>query len=305
MKKLLIIALAGTIVLTSCGKLPNEVLGPLEIQFTGQVSQVATLSGAPAPKTLNSVWGADDRIGIYMIKAVPGTLEEEYILVGNRQLAATGGATTSFYALEGVPMLFPEDPNESVRFLAYRPFSEDVTADFKLAIDLTDQSDLSKLEMLYVPITATSFNRTRAEAVPLEFRPQLTKLMFQISNGAGVSIPVENGLEIRISRQRTQGEFNLTNGAISASGELSEIIVQSTGEGTTVTAEAMVFPGSTTGVQLLIINSAGQEFTVNLPSQAWANSTLYTYSIGLTTALSAPLVATLIDSHINTLKIKN
>jgi hypothetical protein len=304
MKKLIIIALAGTIALTSCNKLPDDVLGLLEIQFTGQVLQVATLNGVPAPKTLNSVWGANDRIGIYMIKAVPGTLEEEYILVGNRQLAATGGATTSFYAVEGGPMFFPENPNESVKFLAYRPFSADITADFMLPINLTDQSDLSKLEILYVPATE-SFNRTRAEAIPLEFVPQLTKLVFQITNGTGVSRPVEYGLEVRILGQRTQGEFDLTNGAISASDELSEIIVQSAGEGTIVTAEAVVFPGSATGIQLLITNDAGQEFTVNLPSQTWANSTLYTYSITLTTVLSAPLVATLIDSHINILKIEN
>jgi hypothetical protein len=297
----MIIALTGTIALTSCIRnTPEDLQELLEVKFAGHVLQASTASAAPSFAPPASVWGVDDRIGIYMINADPGTLAEDYILVENRQLAATGGATTSFYALEGGPMLFPVDPNESVRFVAYRPFSENVTADFMLPIDLTDQNDQSKLEILHVPVTTQSFNRSRAEAVPLEFRHQLTKLVFQITNGAGVSTPVEDGLEIRITNQRTEGEFNLANGAISTSEDLSEIVTHSAGEGTTVTAEAVVFPGSTASVQLLIINNAGQEFTVNLPTTSWTNSTLYTYTITLTAVPSgAPLTATLSDGTVS------
>jgi len=301
MKKLLIIALAGTIALTSCRKSPEDVFELLEIQFAGQVLQTSTPSSILTTGITQSldVFLADDRIGIFMIKADPGTLAEENILVKNRELVATGGATTSFVAVEGAPIFFPNDPNESVRFVAYHPFSEDITTDFRLPIDLSDQSDLSKHKILYVPVTV-SFNRTRAEVIPLEFRHQLTRLVFNITNGAGASIPVENGLAVRISGQHTQGELYLTNGEIFTSGELSEIVVQSSGEGTTVTAEAMVFPGSTAGVQLFITNEAGQEFVVTLPGQTWAGSTLYTYSIELTTASSsAPIVATLVGERVD------
>jgi len=279
MKKLLIIALASTVLLASCNKTPEEVLGALEIQFAGQVLQAAVAGVEPMVQNLE--WATDDRIGIYMIKADPGTLATEYILVENRQLAAIGGATTSFFAIEGGPMLFPTNPDESIRFIAYRPFSENITSDFRLPIDLSDQSDLSKLQVLYVPIT-NSFNRTRSGAIPLEFRPQLTKLVLNITNGPGVNIPVENGLEIRISGQPTQGYLSLIDGTVSSSNIPSEVVIFSTGEGTTVTAEAMVFPGSTAGIQFTIINEIGQEFVVNLPSQTWQNSTLYTYSISLT-----------------------
>lgn len=227
-----------------------------------------------------TIWDAGDPVGIYMIKATPGTLAAANILADNRRYLASAGTLTGFSAYSGAAISYPLDGSD-VKFLAYYPYSLAVTIDYLVPIDLSDQSNQSAIDLLYAPITVSNYNKTTNVAVPLSFSHKLVKLVFDISNDVSVTEPVANGITVRIIGQQTVGALDLTDGTVTPSGPVTNIITTSTGTGTTVRAEAIVFPRSTSGFEFVFTNNKGQVFTIIDPHPLWVEGNIYTYTITL------------------------
>jgi hypothetical protein len=291
MKKYIIIALAGTIItLSACKPEDKPISFSLEIKLTGAVVQPS------APGSLGAAWTADHRIGVFtgsgrtmdsrtrIFDTLP-ILGPEKLLMSNVQFAASSGNRTSFSQVSGTPLLFEDNDTARVRFIAYRPFTNSITADFKKPINLSNQSNLAALEVLYAKSTneELGFNRRHQTPIHLDFTQQLTKLVFNISNGEGVTDPVANGVTIKITNQNTTGYMMLENGSLETTGDLTNITVSSSGSGTTVTAQAIVFPGNTDDVELEITNNAGQTFKFTISNPKWDGSYIYTHNIMLST----------------------
>jgi hypothetical protein len=294
MKKYIIIALAGTIVTLSACRSEDKPEPPsLEIKLTGAVVQ-------PSAPGVHGTWTADHRIGVFtgsgrtmdsrtrVFDTLP-ILGPEKLLMSNVQFAASSGSLTMFSQVGGTPMLFEYDDTARIRFIAYRPFTNSITADFKKPINLSNQSNLAALEVLYAKSTneELGFNWRHKAPIQLDFTQQLTKLVLNISNGEGVTEPVANGITVRITNQSITGYMELEKGSLETTGELTNITVSSSGSGATVIAQAIVFPGNTSDVELEVTNNAGQTFTIAVPHSEWAGSYVYTYDIMLATTGTA------------------
>jgi uncharacterized protein (TIGR02145 family) len=293
MKKYIIIAFAGVIVsLTACKPEDKPEPPSLEIKFTGAIVQPS------APGSIGSPWTTDHHIGVYVGRANimdrrpnPPVMESlpilsaEKRLVENKQFSASPGSLTTFSAVGGTPLLFEHDDDYRVRFIAYRPFSNVITEDFKKPINLSNQNNLAALEVLYARTTKeeTGYNWRHQEPVHLDFTHQLTKLVFHISNGEGVTEPVANGVSVKITNQNITGYMQLEDGSLETTGDPTNITVSSSGSGSTVTAQAIVFPGSTEDVKLEITNNGGQTFIITVPHAEWNGSYIYNYNIMLST----------------------
>ena len=295
MKKIFIIALMGTIITLTACRSEDSPQPTFEISFVGTIVQPS------APGVLGT-WAADQRIGLYVGKSRPAfwnwmeiletymdtvaILSPENRLVTNKQFASSSGNRVTFSPADGTSLFFEHNDTARVRFIAYKPFTNSITDDFKKLIDISDQSNLAALEVLYARTSGEGigFNWRHQGPIHLEFTQQLTKLVFNISNGEGITDPVANGISVRITNQHITGYMELENGTLGTTGEPTNITVTSSGSGTTVTAQAVVFPGYTADVELEITNNAGQTFTFTVPSPEWNGAYIYTYDIRLSTA---------------------
>ena len=282
-------ALAAT-VMTSCNNDDEAVnnSGRVEVKFSAKAAQVET-------RVNETNWAANDPIGIYMVDATAGTLTAGNIVesVDNRQYkAAAAGANPDFTQVGGT-IYYPATGN--VKFLAYYPYSSSVTADFKLPVSVSSQSSLSAIDVLYAPVTSTSYSGSTASTpVALAFVHKLVKLVFNISNGTGVTEAPANGMTVTIPGQQTAGVLDLTNGVVTSSGASTSI--SATG---TATVEAIVLPlASTSGITFSFTNNAGESFTGSMPSTTpkWEGGNKYTYTVTLqksTTGTAATIKGTI------------
>ncbi|MCL2416498.1 MAG: fimbrillin family protein [Bacteroidales bacterium] len=291
MKKILIIALAGIIVtLTACRpEDTSEQQLSLQISFTGSIVQPSV------PGTVGEPWTAEHRIGVFMSRATnPGhdradtlpIFAPSNLIVDNKQFSASPGSRTTFSAIDGNPLFFSDEDTARRRFVAYRPFTTNITEDFRKPINISDQSDLAALEVLYARATRENigYNRRHQAPIDLSFTQQLTKVVFNISNGEGVTDPVSSGLTIRITNQNLTGYMLLEDGSLITTGEPTDLVIGNHSiSGETVTAKAVVFPGSTEDVMLEIINNAGETFRISFPNTEWVGSVIHTYDITLST----------------------
>ena len=273
MRKIICIVLLGIIALVSCKKEEGgNKTG--EVKFTGGLLQIR-VGGIDG-----TIWNAGDPVGIYMIKADPGTLATANVLVDNKEYLASAGTSAAFIAADDAPMIYPLD-GSNVKFVAYHPYSSAITSSYFLPIDLSNQSNQSAVDVLYAPITTESYNSLSTGTAHLSFSHKLSKLVFNITNGGTVIEPVANGVTVTISGKQTVGTLNLTNGTVTSSGTINSITTQSVGTGTIVTAEAIVFPGSTSGVEVMFSNNSGRVFTTTVPNATWEEGNRYAYTVTL------------------------
>ena len=120
--------------------------------------------------------------------------------------------------------------------------------------------------------------RTTKLPVSLPFAHKLVKLVFNISNGDGVTEPLGNGIEVGILGQQTAGELDFTDGSVSKSG-ITETI---TATGTT-TVEAIVLPSTDmSGMSFTFTNNASETFAGSIPANtSWQGGNKYTYTVTL------------------------
>jgi hypothetical protein len=281
--KFLVAVLLAATGMTSCSNNDNEAENSnkrVEVKFTSAQASMNT-------RVTGTEQGDDEHIGIYMLTADPVySLEEDNISEGvnNREYeTASSKATVSFTPTEEANRIYyPADRDGqgvNVKFIAYYPHGA-VTDDFKRAIDVSDQkTSQSAIDFLYAPLSSSEYNKNIDIPVDLQFKHKLVKLVFDISNGTGVSAAL-TGLKVEITKQETLSALDLTDGnvAVSAGGE--ETIEALTAENGT-SSEAIVLPLQSTGdVKFVFTNTAGEEFTGTVPAN-WIGGYKYTYTVKL------------------------
>ncbi len=275
MKKRILLSLSAALLLASCSKeQPVVVAGQTEVKFTGNLTEIVTRVGGET----GADWHANDPVGIYMFKADPGTLSDGNIVAANKHHKATAGPSASFAPGDGTHLIYPTD-GSGVKFVAYHPHSTSVSADYKVSFSVATQTNLSAIDVLHAPVTA-AFSKSSTTAVPLQFAHKLTKLIFNVSNGTGVTEPVENGISVEISGQQTAGTLDLATGGIASTGEEGVLTVNGAAK-----IEAIVMPKDPLSeVTATFTNDAGQSFTVEIPTAKWEGGKQYTYTVTLKAA---------------------
>ncbi|GHV56990.1 hypothetical protein FACS1894182_04740 [Bacteroidia bacterium] len=270
-------AIVATVTMTSCSNDDEAVNNSdrVEVKFsTGNIASVQT-------RVNDQTWAAGDSIGIYMVKETPGTLAAGNILenADNIRYNSVGGTGTAVaFDDNGTKIYYPVSGD--VKFIAYYPYTASLT-DYKLPVNVSNQINQSAIDVLYAP-AGTAYSKTSPNAA-LPFEHKLVKLVFNISNGAGVTSPLTNALTVAISNQQTTGELNLVNGVVAITGTSAPTTINALVSNGGATAEAIVLPDTHNGT-FTFTNAAGEAFTATIPDATFVGGSKYTYTVTLTKA---------------------
>ena len=205
MKKLRLI-LAGLLLLgfTACSNDDDD--DKIGFEAGNAVQFESTIIEMSQARTIDDNWTSGDEIGIYMVKS--GTT----LVMGDARNKKYTADVSGKLAAAGDAIYYPADENVSVDFIAYYPYREALT-NYSYDINLSDQSQQSKIALLYSNNVADAKNGNMP--VKMQFSHKLTKLIFNISPGAGLTESSLNNLKMYINGMNTVADFNLATGLIS------------------------------------------------------------------------------------------
>ncbi|MFV0265728.1 MAG: fimbrillin family protein, partial [Draconibacterium sp.] len=234
-----------------------------------QVSFSATIESKSANKVSGTTWKEGDAIGVFM-KATGNDLSDGVLAnVNNLKHTTTGDGQ---YTAESDAAVLPS--GTEVDFIAYYPY-QSVINNFIFPVNVADQSDLSKIDLLYSD-NAKAISRG-SSVVALDFKHQLSLLVLDISAGEGV--PTLNGLEVSIKGLVTEGSFDLSDASL-ALGTQTATITRQFNEGSS-TLNAILVPSQDIGNATLTFTLGDDVYEWAPAPQPLASGKKYTYSIKL------------------------
>ena len=217
-----------------------------------------------------SAWSDGDKVGIYMNAG--GTDFENYEYTASADGALTAAKQTLKYPEEG-----------TADFFAYYPYQSGISGK-TYAVDVTDQSDPTKIDLLY----ATKTGISNGEAVNFAFSHQLSQIVINVSHDK--TIASLNGLKIQVKGMNTQASFALADGTLTPTDSKADFDMNVNAEGTT--AEAIVIPtADLTGAELVFTLADGKSFGWDLTQSdvsSFDKGTKYTYEASLSMTNGQP-----------------
>lgn len=209
-----------------------------------------------------SAWSDGDKVGIYMNAG--GTDFENYEYTASADGALTAAGKTLKYPEEG-----------TADFFAYYPYQTSIS-NKTYAVNVSDQSDPTKIDLLY----ATKTGISNGEAVNFAFSHQLSQIVINVSHDE--TIANLNGLKIQVKGMNTQASFALADGTLTSTDSKADFDMNVNAEGTT--AEAIVIPtADLTGAEL-VFTLNGIDFTWDMTVSGgggFVKGTKYTYKASL------------------------
>lgn len=217
-----------------------------------------------------SAWSDGDKVGIYMNAG--GTDFENYEYTASADGALTAAGKTLKYPEEG-----------TADFFAYYPYQTSIS-NKTYAVNVSDQSDPTKIDLLY----ATKTGISNGEAVNFAFSHQLSQIVINVSHDE--TIANLNGLKIQVKGMNTQASFALADGTLTSTDSKADFDMNVNAEGTT--AEAIVIPtADLTGAELVFTLADGKSFGWDLTQSAVSSfdkGTKYTYEASLSMTNGQP-----------------
>jgi endonuclease G len=173
---------------------------------------------------------------------------------------------------------FPVD-GSAVDFVAYYPYKKTISG-FSYPIDVTSQSDLTAIDLLY---SDNVVNLTKAAPqVAFTFSHRLANLVVTLTAGDGLTTADLTNAKVSLSGQKTQGSMALATGIVTPStAQTAKQIIDFKMTGTS--ASAIVLPSAATeGRKLIMTFSTGEVFEWGIPSTtAFDSGSRYIYHITL------------------------
>jgi hypothetical protein len=278
--KFITIVVAAAITMAACNSDDDVITGDdgrVEVKFSANTAEIQT-------RVTDKSWAANDPVGIYMIGKDAGlTTDNIKESAGNREYRAAAGTGAVAFTAAGGKIYYPMSGN--VEFIAYHPYKASLSS-FNLPIDVAtaNQSNQSKIDVLYAPKTSGSYNKSTTSPVALAFQHKLVKLVFTIGKEASVTEALA-GLTVKITGQQTAATLNLTSGTVTPSGGTSEITANTIANGTS--SEAIVLPNSGVGSMKFTFTTTGAgagTYEVEVPpptNSKWESGKKYTYIVTL------------------------
>lgn len=195
MKKNMYLVMLATLVLAGCsnelGEQPLVTDGRVPLQLDGNINMLLT-------RAADDHFDENDAIGVYMV-------DDGNAVVSNvsnyRYITVAGGKSTAFAPIdENNTAYFPEN-GDAVNVVAYYPQSN--VADGKLALNLANQDEQPKIDLMAAKITGVSKDNP---AVSLQFTHRLTKLFFEITTEGDITT---DGMYAAIGSQYTDIRYDV------------------------------------------------------------------------------------------------
>ena len=223
------------------------------VAFYSAISEV-THNDPSLTRASGTDWDADDHIGIY---AVPtGKTWQEASFINVDYVNSTGGAEGIFQAADAEKAVMLPGNGSKLDFVAYYPYSATARNDFNVAVDITDQTDPSRIDVLYAK--AEGKDKTTPK-IPLIFDHKLAQLVLSFS-AADV---VLEGMKVTLNNVTTNGWLDLTDGVVKPGTDIGEItpVVTTDTIANTATATAFLLPEQQmTDVTIAIALADGKKY---------------------------------------------
>lgn len=271
MKNLLLIITGLGLLFSSCTKEEvNVVDSELEASFRTYINGTGT-------RASGTNWDVDDEIGIYALNQGQ-TLSASAIYDGKANIQyknSIAGAAADFSPV-GNPIMFPGDGTE-LDFVAYYPYSATaVSVDYKLAVNISNQSPLSAIDLLY----ATTTKQSKANpSVALAFSHRMAQVVFTLTSTPDINL---DGVTVTLENVLTEGTMNLADGVITAGtvkGTVTPVY-----DATAKTATAILLPGQQmSDVVVHIALTDGTTYTWSPAAYVLTSNTTNSYILNLTT----------------------
>ncbi len=193
----------GMGLLASCGaedSIDTTTSGDkVAVQFDGSIGT--------STRVVDAVWSANDKIGVYMV-AANQTLADGSIVEGASNVSyVTSEGDGKFSSVDATKIIYLPI-HTSVDFYAYYPYKE-VVSDYKLPIDVSDQSNQEAIDLMYATTKGVDKNQPN---VQLKFSHALTKVVFDVQPGAGLTADDLEDMTITIEGANNTAQFNLIDG---------------------------------------------------------------------------------------------
>jgi hypothetical protein len=227
----------------------------------------STVEGSVTSKTKasNDQWDNPDYIGVFMKTGtglgtiVDGADNKKYSTPGTGSFAPANPATDAIY--------FP-DNGSNVDFISYYPHVQTLT-NYIYKVDVGTQTSQEAIDLLYSN-NATGHSKDNS-TVNLNFKHQLSKVVFTISAGNGITDLT--GLVVTMKGMNTKADYDLATGTRSNESAVADIVTKTTITGTQAVAEAIVIP---------MDGATGRTVTFALPSGTftWDVPATETFQLG-------------------------
>lgn len=282
------LVLGGVMALVMCTALSScnddeegAVMSNVEVRFSSQIQT----------RVVNNLWEEGDEIGIFMHYS-NGALSDATLVdnVSNfKYLASTTGSITPATDLD--KMYYPV--SSAVSFVAYYPF--DNVEDYKVGLDVSNQKRKSEIDFLYSNNQKNVQSTTSALA--LTFEHKMSKVIFTIKAGYGISSADLTGLSLTLRKAITEATFSLTDATFTLGTETLDVKALTTETTDGVKAEAIMIPQECNNVAIIVSLASGKNFMYTLSSdQKWLPGKSYNYEINLTDkTVNASLSASITD----------
>lgn len=208
MKKNKCFVMLAALMLAGCSnEIDEQVMDSkrVPLQINGDINMLMT-------RAADDHWDDNDAIGVYMVNAENGIVGD----VSNyRYTVVKGGQNGTFTpADENNTAYFPESV-DAVNVVAYYPQGN--VAENKLSLDLANQKDQPKIDLMAAKATGASKNNPD---INLKFNHRLTKLFFEIVGDVNT-----DGIEATISNQYTKILYDILNNGLLIADESKQDIV--------------------------------------------------------------------------------
>lgn len=276
---------AGSILTISLAGCSSEE--PVISQTTNQAITFST----NVTRASGTTWDANDRIGVYMKVHSDASWDGTTVVDEGANVSyttSTAGTSGLFKATDPTKALkYPKNNQETTYdFIAYYPYTTTVTNGV-YKVDVSNQNKPETIDLLYSDnskkIPSTSTNNT------LNFSHKLASVTLVIKSTDGKDI---SGLKASVMGVPATADFNLKDATFTNVGAAtSDIPMNVTGYGTTVTATALLIPQSSvkeSGQTISLSNADGtksQTFTLKGKDEAlvqkFESGKNYTFNINV------------------------
>lgn len=263
---------------SACSKtdIPQRNDKSVAVTFYSAIRRVSH-NDPPLTRASGTKWDAGDRIGIYAVSS--GKTWQEAAFLNVNYVNSETGSVGVFQAADAEKAVMLPGDGSKLDFVAYYPYSATAVTDFNYALDITDQTYPSRIDVLYAKAEGKDKNATE---IPLIFDHKLAQLVLSFS-AADV---VLEGIKVTLNDVTTNGWLDLTDGVVTQGADIGEItpVVTTDATGDTATASAFLLPGQEmTDLTITVTLTDGKKYEWR-PSEenVLAGGCSHTYTLTLT-----------------------
>ena len=270
MKRFIYSSILLVLILSSCRNTESSQFipeGRSEVCFTSQVSYL------PQSRAIDNYWEVNDKIGVYMKQAGLQLSASSVIDESSNIEYITTLGNGNFLASQQ-PIYFPEDDSK-VDFIAYYPHTN-LANPFIYPVDLSDQSDLPAIDLLYSDNVKDA--ERQSEAINLAFTHQLSRLTIRINATSGELYP----LTLKLDKIPVKADFHLADGSFTYSSDQEEIVyLNTTHNGSNAVSEALLLPSEEPKDITLLVEYNGKTYFKVLTFTSLKSGKNYTFTLSL------------------------